>query len=715
MNLKEIFEKSDEDRLVLPDFQREFEWNKDAQKRLLSSFFVSIPIGSLLILEGKKDDFLSKKLCFAGETIEPTEECLYLLDGQQRVSSLRSTFYDFFQDKHNWLNIWEKMYSGLRNRWFLKIKPDNEEEDVFGWRMLNFKGLKYCEPSDLINCFEHRYIYKRKSTDWYHPGYKLYDKEGKELEGSRLKNKLAREAAKMGLVPLYSIYGSIKTTDKQLHTYVLEKIAKERVEELQAEVEDGKIDVFEIFQEIEPDIEEYIENNEIEKIRDAWSRLSAKWSESVNKFLVGLFEQEIPTIDLPSDQISRAIAIFENINKGGTPLDTFDLIVAKAARTKGERSLSQRISDYLEEEIDLSEALTNDLVDKVPDKWDSTLVMTIDENKITKTIKNQYLNLLSLFSHVPYGEVDKLKLEYIKRAKIFELTHEQINTNTNITLKALTRACAFLQIRCGLIDIKSLSYDLMILPIAYILKNDDVYEDKRALARIEYWYWSSLFSGAYRERQNEQCIKDIKNLFEWIKGGENKFKIRYENILNDIGYSDKTVLLRKDQEHNIPKAIHNGILQYILSKQPVDFLPNAQEKLRLNAWEIGGKKIIEIDGNKQTISVEDHHICPLGTVTKIGETSKKLRNDKKHILNSILNRTYISSIANAKISDKSPERYMKYVMDSAQWGHYLPIKMKEIFEEKGKSLEQKYEAILENRYNMLKRAIKEELDRLEDM
>jgi uncharacterized protein with ParB-like and HNH nuclease domain len=42
--------------LLLPNFQRDFVWDrKEKQKDLLASFVFNIPIGSLLILNGEKE------------------------------------------------------------------------------------------------------------------------------------------------------------------------------------------------------------------------------------------------------------------------------------------------------------------------------------------------------------------------------------------------------------------------------------------------------------------------------------------------------------------------------------------------------------------------------------------------------------------------------------------------------------------------------------
>ena len=102
-SLRNIIEKEMDGDLYLPVFQRGFKWARKKQKSLLSSFLVDIPIGAVLFLDGDGDEFAKRRLCFRDENrvVEATD-CKYLLDGQQRISTLKSMFYDFFGDPEAW-------------------------------------------------------------------------------------------------------------------------------------------------------------------------------------------------------------------------------------------------------------------------------------------------------------------------------------------------------------------------------------------------------------------------------------------------------------------------------------------------------------------------------------------------------------------------------------------------------------------------------------
>jgi len=64
--------------------------------------------------------------------------------------------------------------------------------------------------------------------------------------------------------------------------------------------------------------------------------------------------------------------------------------------------------------------------------------------------------------------------------------------------------------------------------------------------------------------------------------------------------------------------------------------------------------------------LEKHHVIPLGSVTKIGESTDVLRGDKANIINSPLNYVYITNSTNLAISDKSLKDYEESITASAK-------------------------------------------------
>jgi uncharacterized protein with ParB-like and HNH nuclease domain len=709
-SINKIFLENSEGKLVLPNFQRGFEWKVDEQKKLLSSVLALLPIGSILLLEGKKDDFATRQLCYNNEEFEQHQECLYLLDGQQRTSSLRAIFSNLLGSKSDWEGKYENLYKALRFRWFIDVKKI-ESEDLFGYENLRFKEIIKYEPGQLYENIIEKKITKQNKSEWYHPNFQK-DETDTILTGHKLKNEIAKHASEAGLVPLYDLFEAVNYREKCLIEYTLDRIANERVNKLKVEVNDGDKSIIDLLEHVCPDIEDFVANGTEDSITFAWSTLATDWKRDMFSYLKGILDAEMHVIQLPANEISRATAIYESINKGGVSLNTYDLIVAKAARMRSERTLTQKIIEQLKEEIQLTEGLLDSIIGSVDSTWTPLNMGTVEDNKIANPIRDQYLNLLSIFSHIPYGEVEGLKIDLIKKEKQLDITTDKINENTEIAVKALVRACAFLQYRCGKLKINDLNYKLMILPIAYVLKSDDAWESRTSIAKVEYWYWSSLFGGSYREKQGQRCIDDIKELYQWVNGGENPFEKRYTRILNNEGYSNLDVLLNQVSDVTIPLAIHNGILEYILSTQPRDFYTN--KEILLNTWEIAAQKEISFtDSITRNLKVEDHHIYPLGADLTIGQSTREIRSNPKHILNSSLNRTYITDYSNSLIRDKTPDQYFQYLSDVTTWRH--SINSTEWRKNDGETLLEFQKRLLTNRYYKLLESIKTELDQLKQV
>ncbi len=718
LKLKELIDKSESKELLLPNFQREYVWERATdQKDLVASILYDIPIGSLLILDGESGFFATKELCVRRQfTDSKRDSTLYLLDGQQRISTIKSIFFDFFSNPETCRENHNNLYPKLRTRWFLRVKPKDESSvDIFGWNNLKFKGISGYSPDIIEEIVEYEVLNINQKEKWFHPEYEKekWIIDGKINENTR-KNLVSKIAGEEGVVPLYTIWNNEEKESATLHYKTLKKIAQERVSGLKSSVDDGILNIDDI-------LDDYDEEN----LEDSWNALSNDWITDVIKFLNSIMDKEVPVIQLIKDEMSRAIYTFERVNKGGTALSTYDLVVAKSAYNAELSSLTDRIIEIINKEINIPQSILNGLKETANESnWKGSNMDLIKENELTAFIKNQYLNLLSIFSYFEYGKFIRcegekkdisISIDYIKKDKQLNLDADKINTNTEITIKCLVRACAFLQFRCGIVKATDLSYQLMLLPIAYMLKNDDVWNDVKAINKIEYWYWSSLFAGSYRAVPNEKCINDIQKLYLFIKENKNEFIERQNKVFKVEDYSNYQTLVFENENKKIPTSVYNGILQYVLSKQPKDFI---DDHIYLNAWDISIKKkyVSDIKNKTVELTVQDHHICPLNNATKLGESSKSLRKQTGFILNSPLNRTYISANANSIISDKKPEDYFKYVSDLAKYGHCIPSPI----EEKYKQLDNEndhdfYSRVVKQRYDEIIRDLQQELENLKSL
>ena len=124
-----------------------------------------------------------------------------------------------------------------------------------------------------------------------------------------------------------------------------------------------------------------------------------------------------------------------------------------------------------------------------------------------------------------------------------------------------------------------------------------------------------------------------------------------DNVLEVPYFSECSFLLmEKAEEDRVPKE-HLGkyFCQFYLSKPYSDLIND-------------GRTVSVFSKQK----LEKHHIVPLGSVTRIGESTDRLRADKTNIVNSPLNYVYITDTTNGEISDKSLKDYEDSITASAK-------------------------------------------------
>ena len=87
-SLKDLFARAERGELQLPDFQREYIWDVDRIRTLVTSVLRGYPIGSFLALDTRNAPMRFRPRPLDGLTTGDREPGLLLLDGQQRLTSL---------------------------------------------------------------------------------------------------------------------------------------------------------------------------------------------------------------------------------------------------------------------------------------------------------------------------------------------------------------------------------------------------------------------------------------------------------------------------------------------------------------------------------------------------------------------------------------------------------------------------------------------------
>src|SRR5690606_38730626 len=92
--LKSILDSVKDGRTQLPDFQRGWVWDDERIRRLLISILRSYPIGSIMLLQtGNPNVRFKSRLVECVQLNYPPEPQQFILDGQQRITSLYQALY----------------------------------------------------------------------------------------------------------------------------------------------------------------------------------------------------------------------------------------------------------------------------------------------------------------------------------------------------------------------------------------------------------------------------------------------------------------------------------------------------------------------------------------------------------------------------------------------------------------------------------------------
>lgn len=668
-NLKELIKKIEEKKILLPDFQRGFVWkDEEQQKKIVASVLAKMPIGSILLLKSEADDYSSKQIGSRKtlETSDIKEKVEFLLDGQQRMTVLTNVFSNVIHEQCD--KVSELVSPTLKRRFFLRIPKwkdcKEEETDIFGVRKLKFKYenpdseypdflsgdiLKYVECLGFLNNDKKPYNPQNGFTtelddfcltyeDGYLiPLYLLIPSRGGN--GSKMQHRL--QTIKDGIAN--------KIKQEILTAYV----------ECQTELEKMQFIDSIVFDESEKKKAKAGK----EQFEEYLSLMEFGWKTDLNEYLDSCIKRvALNKIIVESEQRERAIDIYENLNRGGVSLSTFDLIMARVAKVNRNwyTEFIGSIKEKQEYNTDVvPKEIRNVVKEEIEKKNYNSIIQTKcfneEKNELSGIFIDAFLDVLSLYCNNNRYDIEEYHIENIKRNQILSLEPEEINQNTKIVCTALSRALFFFQTRCGIRSVNEINYSLMLVLVGVIFTNDEWFQDSKVHDLLEAWYWTVVFSGEFDKDQNVNMITHLQKMVKTIsKAGDIDWLAARENdVLNGQNFSDENFLLmEKAKEDRYPKQILRSFFcQYLLAKTYTDMFDDSK-KISVFA--------------EDADALEAHHIIPLGSAKKVGESAAELRNKPGHICNSPLNFVYITKGANKEISSKELDSYIKDITVKAK-------------------------------------------------
>jgi len=677
-NFKQLVGQLENKEILLPDFQREFVWkDEDQQKKLIASVLTKMPVGAILLLKSKPNDYSSKKLgCKnAIDTSHIKDEVNFLLDGQQRITVLANVFSSVIHDTATPSELIAPI--ALKRRFFLRIPKweDSEKDtDLFGVRNFSFKPEN--PDTDLpdfltgsIKPFIEFETFKVGDKKPYNP---------KEELSTKLDNFCVGNDDGY-LVPLFLMVPSgdktkiekIRTRQRYVMKGIAESIAKEIYDHYESlGTEDERRDFLKTIFTDNSDVEDIlptddntyiITGEDKKKLEEHLNDRADYWKEQFIKYLNACLDNmEMSQIVVSASQRGRAIDIYENLNRGGVSLNTFDLLMAKVAKVSTKNYHERLISDMKDKksytDAVLSENMSPIVSPLIAAGYNATTntgCYNESKNEINPKYLDCFLDVLGFYCNNPTLDPDAYKIDYIKKDSILELDPAQIDANTERIITALDRAMFFFQTRCGIRSISDINNSLMIVLVATIFLKDEWFYSKKVHDLLEGWNWAALFSGEYDKDQNSNMILNLQNIIKTLNGDkDNKWLVTMkDNIFNVTNFSNKDMVLlkRAKEDDRYPKTVlRNFVCHYWLSQTYPDMF---EDDLTISTF-----------CNK---SLEAHHIVPLGSCKKYGESTAKLRKDDANICNSPINFVLITSEANNAISDKNLQDYRKSIKPAA--------------------------------------------------
>jgi hypothetical protein len=146
--IEKLLEKIELKEMVLPEFQREYTWNRDQVKKLFVSLFKGYPTGSLLIWETSNPP----KIKNDAYDLESLRRVNVLLDGQQRLTSLYLNvkgevppFYNDEEIKDSYFDL----YFNLKTGEFKYYKKMEMKNNPFWYKVFDI----FADPPTVFSLF----------------------------------------------------------------------------------------------------------------------------------------------------------------------------------------------------------------------------------------------------------------------------------------------------------------------------------------------------------------------------------------------------------------------------------------------------------------------------------------------------------------------------------------------------------------------------------
>jgi hypothetical protein len=333
----------------------------------------------------------------------------------------------------------------------------------------------------------------------------------------------------------------------------------------------------------------------VEEVTGGETEYSPKYLKSLyrrmrDKYVVPLRSYGVPVLTLPeTTPIEAVCTIFETLNRTGKPLGPFELLTAR----------------YYPQNVKLRE-----LWEEALGNYKVLIDFKVDPYSV--------LQAVCLRVHGSAQRSDVLK----------KLTAADISEHWQYAIKGIAGVLDMLQSECGVVAPKWLPYGMLLIPMGAVwgeIQKLEPLDRATARARLQKFYWCSVFTTNYDQGANSQAGADYSRLKEWVIAGEGAAPEAIDEL--PLGASTlRSASVRR-------KALYCGLMCLLVTTRAEDFHTGQA----MTPHRVG------------EVRIDSHHIFPKAYLMKVGvsESSELL-----------LNRTLIDAETNRIIRDKAPSKYL---------------------------------------------------------
>lgn len=304
-------------------------------------------------------------------------------------------------------------------------------------------------------------------------------------------------------------------------------------------------------------------------------------------------EAQIPVETVEAEERSRIAIIFERINRGGVPLDTFQLL--SAWTWSGEFDLRAKFEELAS---DLDEVGYSDLGSD-PDLLLKCAAAVIKNDSSARTI--------------------------------IGLSGAEVRESFDRFRNGLLGAIEFLRRDCSASSLKVLPYKTMMIPLARCFATDreaGFHPNARQREALKRWFWHSCFARRYSNSVDNALSQDINGMIHLLAGNPTEFEQRHLQIQASFF---------KDNVFSLTSVNTKVFILVLAQERPRSFLSAADVDL----------DSVLVSCNR----TEFHHVFPKNYLAN----SLGIRDKRLHSV--LANFAFLSQHDNRSIKNKAPSQY----------------------------------------------------------